>query len=704
MRFTSLELRNWRSFFGTYRIDFAADTRRNVTILVGQNGVGKTALLNAFTWTLFGQTTAGFRQPEDLFNHAALAAIQPGGTDRVETQLEFEHDGALYTIRRKQDAYRQPGGDRATVSEPTLVATRRHGGSTEAIAQEDIDAVLPSGLHPFFFFPAENIGKDFDNNDAAGVRASMSYAIDVLLGIQRYDTARKVMSGALARHLKAPRGTRNAQLEEAEAEAKKAREEWESKNERKRQLPGLIKDADALAESLKAQLDTTTKYRKAIDEHEALKADVKKLEVLIQQETDEQHRLANQNCALFFGHELFTAARDVLDDAYRKGEIPPRVAAGLLDELLQEHDKKCICGRDIGQAQRERLEVLRSRTVEDRVAEIASDLRGRVPRLAWHEDQRLDARVATELLEHVRAAADAEGELRRLKNREMEMLNKQPELISHADPTATMEAWKVATQSALHLNNELQALGPELIGFERRKDETERNYQKQMTKTADAQTVSRARATLSKVEATLTEVQKAIRASARQDVERAMNRFYSSLLLKDYNITLSEEFRFQIYDKRTSKPIGASSSEIALATFAFVGALAALMPVYANLEQLLPRGDNKSVGSIEADISHAYPVVLDAPYSPFGAEYSARFSDRLPELLPQSIVIVREDHLQYVRPMLEAGRVGAAYVLQLHTGKEETRRIQWLRHQVDYVVNTRNEQAPHSELAILPLE
>jgi hypothetical protein len=513
------------------------------------------------------------------------------------------------------------------------------------------------------------------------------------------------MSEALARHLKAPRGaTRNTQLEQAEAEMKTAREEWELKNERKRQLPVLIKNAEVLAENLKIQLDATAEHRKVIEEYEALKAQLKAVDNSIRDEADEQHRLANQYCALLFGHELFAAAQSVLDEAYRKGEIPPRVAAGLLDELLQEHGKKCICGQDIGQSQRERLEALRSRTVEDQVAEIASDLRGRVPRLAWHDGQRRDTRAASEVLEHVRAAAEAEGLLRRLKNREMELLNKKPDLGSHADPKATMEAWQKATQSVVHLNAELQTLEPKLAELERKKDEAERNYQKQLAKVSDAQTVSRARAMLSKVEATLTTIQKAIRAAARQDVERAMNRFYSSLLLKDYSIALSNEFRFQIHDVKTRNQVGASSSETALATFAFVGAIAGLMPVYANLDQLLPKGDNKSVGRLQADISRAYPVVLDAPYSPFGAEYSARFSERLPDLLPQSIVIVREDHLPYVRPMLEAGRVGAAYLLQLHTGKEETRRINWLRHQVDYIVNTRNEQVPHSELVRLPLE
>jgi len=81
MRFRRLIVKNWRSFLGIHKVEFAVDGARNITVLVGQNGAGKTALLNAFTWVLFGDTTAGFRKPEDLFNHAAIDAIAPGSRD-----------------------------------------------------------------------------------------------------------------------------------------------------------------------------------------------------------------------------------------------------------------------------------------------------------------------------------------------------------------------------------------------------------------------------------------------------------------------------------------------------------------------------------------------------------------------------------------------------------------------------------------------
>jgi DNA sulfur modification protein DndD len=54
MRIDSIQLTNFRQFYGpTPKIEFAHGTK-NVTVIHGMNGADKTALLNAFTWILYG--------------------------------------------------------------------------------------------------------------------------------------------------------------------------------------------------------------------------------------------------------------------------------------------------------------------------------------------------------------------------------------------------------------------------------------------------------------------------------------------------------------------------------------------------------------------------------------------------------------------------------------------------------------------------
>lgn len=702
MRLRKLILRNWRSFLGKAEIRFASDAKKNVTVLVGQNGAGKTALLNAFTWVLFQETTAGFRRPGDLFNHAALNAIQHGASETMEVILEFDHEGSSYNIRRSQEATRDSESDEPVLGEVQFTARKRSAGATEAIDQTQIEAILPRRLHSFFFFPAENIGKEFDKDDAAAIRANMAGAIDVLLGIDVYDRALDVISKSLSQHLKTPRGASTHALEEADEAMKKAREEWEKINKRKRELPDLITNAEILEDTLKDLIDGMAAYRTAMDEISSIRVNLKAAQEESATTKEEQREIANVYSCVIFGDELFSKAFQVLDDAHRRGEIPPKVSAGLLQELI-EHREVCICGNTIGDAERARLEQIRAKTVEDQIVQQASDLRGRLPSLFRKGDVSFAQFAAEEFLKQVRRSATADADVRALKNQEKGVLESQPEL-SHADPDKTLDAWKQAAKSTLRLKQEFEKVNEDLPRIEIKKREAEKQHQIQLKKNTTTRTVGRAREYLSNVENALTQIQDIIRQSARKDVQRAMNLFFQPLLLKNYRITLTDEFKFEVVDEATGRPVGASSSEIALATFAFVGAIAALMPPYANLESLIPSADAHSPGGVDADLQEAYPVVLDAPFSPFGEEYAERFSGKLPELLPQSVVVVREDQIRYLKPIFDERRIGEAYMLRMHSAKEGSKRISWLNTNVDYVIKTADDEAPHSEVLSLPVE
>jgi DNA sulfur modification protein DndD len=50
-------LRNFRGFYGDQTIDFAPLGANSVTVIHGENGAGKTNLLNAIFWCLTGEFT-----------------------------------------------------------------------------------------------------------------------------------------------------------------------------------------------------------------------------------------------------------------------------------------------------------------------------------------------------------------------------------------------------------------------------------------------------------------------------------------------------------------------------------------------------------------------------------------------------------------------------------------------------------------------
>ena len=73
MRLIYLQLCNFRQFYGqTPQIKFASG-EQNTTVIYGNNGAGKTTILNAFTWVLYEKFTAAFASPDLLINQRAIA-------------------------------------------------------------------------------------------------------------------------------------------------------------------------------------------------------------------------------------------------------------------------------------------------------------------------------------------------------------------------------------------------------------------------------------------------------------------------------------------------------------------------------------------------------------------------------------------------------------------------------------------------------
>jgi DNA sulfur modification protein DndD len=108
MKLTSIKLCNFRSFYGkTPEIILAGTESCNTTIIHGNNGSGKTSLLNAFTWVLYEKFSAAFASVEQLVNKRAIAEAKPGQAVECWVELEWEHEGKRYNVKRVCRVYKK---------------------------------------------------------------------------------------------------------------------------------------------------------------------------------------------------------------------------------------------------------------------------------------------------------------------------------------------------------------------------------------------------------------------------------------------------------------------------------------------------------------------------------------------------------------------------------------------------------------------
>ena len=88
MKIEFMRIENWRSFYGKNEIFFSTDAEKNVTLVRAENGVGKTSLLAALNWCLFGilPNEDDFQNPKSLVN--SYARLNENAR-QTKVELEF---------------------------------------------------------------------------------------------------------------------------------------------------------------------------------------------------------------------------------------------------------------------------------------------------------------------------------------------------------------------------------------------------------------------------------------------------------------------------------------------------------------------------------------------------------------------------------------------------------------------------------------
>ena len=145
MKIEKIKIKNFRQFYGDNELSFSLDDGRNITLIHGENGVGKTALLNAIKWAFFETMTSNFRSPKNLVNNTA----KKNGINKCRVEIFFQEEEIQYSLLRMYEEISRKS---------ELRLFKIEGGvSSPALDQPDliINSFLPKEMAEYFFFQGE---------------------------------------------------------------------------------------------------------------------------------------------------------------------------------------------------------------------------------------------------------------------------------------------------------------------------------------------------------------------------------------------------------------------------------------------------------------------------------------------------------------------------------------------------------------------
>lgn len=378
MRFESITITNYRQY-QSLDVAFPQTMETDLHVIVASNGIGKTNMLNAINWCLYGDEPHLGDKDDSLTicNHIALEEAKKRGEKfaTVSVCIHISTSSGKITFERKVDvnvSTRFEGHDRFKA-----LITKEDGNTEileESAADEVVNQYLPRKIRQYFFFDGEQLHNYFGKGqDSSHVKDSIHEIAQVSVVtntrqhlekiIEEYQKAISKLNPAVDKL--------SAAITAKKADRQKLEDEIKS-------LEASIKESEDVISTLNQQISGT----------ETVVADNQRyndnLALISQLEDDEKKQkelllaLVRKYYVLLMMYDVNTATGAYIREKFEKGVLPPDINIDLIKSSLTHHE--CvICKSSIDSTVEAYLNSLLekfdvSTTVSHKLVEIKNDV------------------------------------------------------------------------------------------------------------------------------------------------------------------------------------------------------------------------------------------------------------------------------------------------------------------------------------------
>lgn len=344
MIITEVRCNNFFRFYGENVIECVVEPGRNVTVIRGENGTGKTTMLNAFYYCLYGNVEPPL-YISDMLNELAAYQLKDNQEITSGVEISFTDKDVPYCAARRRN-FRKRDGTIHQVGEEEFFITYKNprtGNDSRVTESGFIEGIIPEKLRGFFFFDGERI----DRLAKIDGRDEIKQAILDILGLTTLESLKDIfqkIDSELAKELKKYLSDSDKDLsDEHEALCQK----WDIKNAELTQTKDNIKKANDNIARIREFLQNynSASIKGLENERSALEDNIRILDKDITQKNRELLGLTTREFKHFLMLPSFTNIIGYLESKRQKGELPSDIKEQFINDLIESHT--CICGRDL---------------------------------------------------------------------------------------------------------------------------------------------------------------------------------------------------------------------------------------------------------------------------------------------------------------------------------------------------------------------
>ncbi|GGF14221.1 DNA sulfur modification protein DndD [Flavobacterium limi] len=216
MKINKIKFQNFRIYKGENEILFAPNASKNISIIAGKNGFGKTTFLTSLIWVFYGKMMS---EVEDKYKKDIKNA---GGYEKFiklllnrEIKTDYENNGKVNpvfsveielkdilipSIPCKSVVIKRSYNLKTDIEDLTIKIDGLENELTKEVGFEVFinDFILPREIAKFFFFDAEKIVSLAEAKSKAELK-NLSKAYSEVLGIKKYEDLKKNLETLLTK-------------------------------------------------------------------------------------------------------------------------------------------------------------------------------------------------------------------------------------------------------------------------------------------------------------------------------------------------------------------------------------------------------------------------------------------------------------------------------------------------------------------------
>ena len=629
MLLRSIELHNFRQFINE-KIDFSTDPERNVTLVIGDNGTGKTTFAQAFTWCLYGETDFSNKV---MLNRLVSEKMTPDQKATVKVILTLTHGDADYQITRSQD-YKKSYSNKVTGANTVLnIARKNKDGNIKYLkpneCEFEIKKIIPKELAGYFFFDGERIEK-MSKEIASGHKSSnFSNAVQNLTGLNATLTALEHLSttrknSVYGKFNEAYKGDSDGKMQQLTKEIDALQAEIDSMTNRQSEIEDELSAARASKAKFEQDIKQFADGERLQNERDNLNKQLINARSLRAQLVKRICKSFNEKMTNFLSLSLVLRSLDVVSHSDFSGKDIPEMHAKTIDFLLNRGT--CICGTHLDPGTipynkvKELLEFLPPQSIGVTVGQFVKDSQSRflqngdmyeaiseqLGTISQQDDHisELEDQIAT-----ISAQLDGDDVREQVKklNAQIKSCDSIIAAREHEKRNITFSLGAKDTEKKLKENSraELSLLDKSNRKIEICKAYTERIYQE------------------------LYAEYKSEEKRIRENLESSINEIFKTIYNGGLSLTIDERYNISVYVTDYEGDVETSTAQSIAVIFAFISAIIKMAR------------ENQRIRKDEA-YSEPYPLVMDAPLSAFDKRRIKAICSAIPETAEQVIIFIKD--------------------------------------------------------------